>query len=63
MTIFIHIGAEKCGSTSIQQMFKDNYKYLFEKNILIPKNLGRATAPLNHARIAVSWYEGGGFEL
>ena len=57
MTVFIHIGAEKCGSTTIQQMFKVNYGYFLDNNILIPKGLGRATAPLNHARIAVSCYE------
>lgn len=55
-TCFIHIGAEKCGSTSIQQSLEVNHSILKENKLLVPKGLGRDTAPLNHTKFVVASY-------
>ncbi len=54
---FIHIGAEKCGSTTIQKSLEINHKILKKNKILSPRGLGRGTAPLNHTKLVVLSYE------
>lgn len=39
-TLFLHIGCEKCGSTSIQDFLSRNYRLLAQKGFLIPFFLG-----------------------
>ncbi len=54
---FIHIGAEKCGSTSIQKSLEINQEILKKNKILCPRGLGRGTGPLNHTKLVVLSYE------
>ena len=56
-TCFIHIGAEKCGSTSIQKSIEVNHSFLRANKLLVPKGLGRDTAPLNHTKFVVASYK------
>ena len=56
-TCFIHIGAEKCGSTSIQKSIEVNHSFLRANKLLVPKGLGRDTAPLNHTEFVVASYK------
>lgn len=53
---YIHIGAEKCGSTTIQKSLEINHEYLKKNKILVPRGLGRNTGPLNHAKLVVASY-------
>ncbi len=54
---YIHIGAEKCGSTTIQKSLEINHEYLKKNKILVPKGLGRNTGPLNHTKLVVASYK------
>ena len=55
---FIHIGAEKCGSTSIQKSLEINQEILKKNKILCPRGLGRDTGPLkSYKELVVLNYE------
>lgn len=58
MNIIVHIGGEKCGSSSIQRFLSRNRRSLLNQNILVPTTPGN----INHTKLTVFSESDGHFD-